>query len=472
MISTRRAVLLIAAALSLTSCKSCKKEKEKPVPVDVPPPPRVTTAIEIGTDIGSGRVLDVGAVEVSTATKWTRVVPLDKETAVLGGIVEGEACVITTETSGRSFSAACTKFDMPLATWSVGEEGVAVLTLARRQIPKTAPKQGTLPPVDTLSFLFAPPGQKLSAPAALLAPDPKAATPTVPRGTGMATVLGPSLASVVVELRPKVFAVAFSAGAGEAIPPPIDLPAGEEPAAAPYGRRPQLLTVKSNKLFVRPWPKPGEKLADPKPVERLGVTKALLDELSAGPECEVGSWSFKRVGQPPNKTFVLGVSPEKTTSFELPETSVATTKIACSADRVIVEAINPTDKLPSLVTCTLDGKCVPPDNRPFLKPWAEQHERRIDFTPTTRGVAAAQLLRSKVKWGLFASESADGGKLYGLERRFGEGQGNPEDGYDMGALFTMGDRTMLLMSAKVKGSPRRSWYVLASDDGGSTWVPP
>jgi hypothetical protein len=457
---------------ALAGCKGCGKNEDNQPPIGVPAPPRVATQQDIGTEIGNGRILDTGATDVSTSMKWSRIVPLTKEQAVIAGDVEGEACALATKDGGRSFFAYCTKIDMPLVTWSVGSDGTAVLSTARRQIPKNPPKEGTLPPVDTLTFYFAAPGQKLSAAAPLLAPDAKNQTPVVPRGTGMAAVLGPSLASVVVELRPKTYAVAFSAGAGEALPAPIELPKGEDPIAAPYGRAPQLLSVKGNKLVVRPWPRPGETVGEGKPIDRVGITKALVGELSAGPECESGGWSFKRVAQPPNKTFMLGVSPEATVFFELPATIVNTTGIACSAERVIVEAVNPADKQPSLVPCNLEGVCTPPQNRPFLKPWPEEHERKAAFVTTQKGVIAVQHLKTKVKWALVASESVDGGKLFSIERRFGGGDGNPENGYDMGALIGLGDRTLLLMSAKMTRTTRRSWYVLASDDHGVTWTPP
>ncbi|NUO52851.1 MAG: hypothetical protein HOV80_28740, partial [Polyangiaceae bacterium] len=157
---------------------------------------------------------------------------------------------------------------------------------------------------------------------------------------------------------------------------------------------------------------------------------------------------------------------------ELPETTVASSPVACSADRVVVEAINPTDKLPSLVVCTLEGVCMPPENRPFLKPWPEAHERKIAYASSAKGVVAVQELKTKIKWALYASESVDGGKLYNLERRFGGGEGNAQDGYQLGALMNLGTRELLLISARVKGTTRRSWYLLASDDAGLSWVPP
>jgi len=461
---------LLGVALLLSA--SCGGKKEKEPPVNPPSLPGNTTQLDIGTKVGNGRSVDVGGVDISTSVKWTRLLVLDKDKLVLAGDVGGEAYALVTNDRGKSWTGHATKAD-GLVSWSVGVDGTLVLATAKRQIPKKAPPTGRLPPIDTISFLFAAPGQaKLSTPFDLLRPDVtgKLETPTIPRGSGMPAVLGPALASVVVELKPKVFAVAFAPG--DPLPPVIELPKDEIPVNAPFGHPPMLLTLNQKQLLTRPWPKPGEKLADPKPIEKVGITKALVDELSDGPECEWGSWSFKRVAQPNNKTFILGVSPEKRVYFELPPTIVNTSPIACSSDRVLVEAINP-EKLPALVPCKIEtGECTPPDNRPFLKPWAEQHERKLFTALTQQGVIAAQQLRSQRKWAIYISESVDGGKLYNLQRPVGEGEGVPEDGYDVAALVGFGDRTLAILSAKINKTTRRSWYAMASDDGGSTWVLP
>jgi hypothetical protein len=145
--------------------------------------------------------------------------------------------------------------------------------------------------------------------------------------------------------------------------------------------------------------------------------------------------------------------------------------MGCTSDRVVVEAINP-EGLPALVTCSLTSGCIAPQNRPFLRPWSEPHDRKLSVAFTSKGVAASQSLRTKAKWGLYVSSSSDGGRLYDLERRVGYGEGNVVDGHELGVLLGMGDRTLLLMSAKIAKTTRRSWYVLASEDGGSLWSPP
>ncbi len=461
----------VAPAIALAFVVACSGKKKNEDPMDIPAPPNVATQKDIGTEIGNGRSLDTGAVDVPTTTKFTRLVALDKDKGVVAGEIAGDAVALTTNDGGRSFTAYATKTS-GMVTWSVGADGTVVLTSAVRQIPKKPLPKDQSPPIDTITFFFGPPGGKLSAPAPLLAPDEKQTTPTIPWGEGMPAVLGPSLASVVVELKPRVFAVAFGGAPGEALPTPIQLPNGEIPIHAPYGRPPQLLTFQNQKILVRPWPKPGEALAVPKPIDRVGTTKTLISELSTGPECEYFGWSYKRVAQGKDKVFLLGISPDKTVFFELPGSTLAQSPLACSADRVVVEALNPKDNLPSLVTCQLDGSCVPPENRPFLKPWPEQHDRKLGVAVVPKGIVAVQYQKTKVKWAMAASESNDGGKLYNLERRIGGADGYAEEGYDLGALIGMGDRALLFMTAKVTKTTRRSWYVLATDNAGLTWGPP
>jgi hypothetical protein len=107
-----------------------------------------------------------------------------------------------------------------------------------------------------------------------------------------------------------------------------------------------------------------------------------------------------------------------------------------------------------------------------LKPWPEQHDRELFTSLTTEGVIALQAVKTKSKWAVFVSESTDGGKLFNLQRPVGEGVGNPEDGYEVGSMFSLGDRTLLLLSAKISKTTRRSWYAIATDNGGSTWSYP
>lgn len=455
-----------------TSLFGCGDDGKKDAPINPISLPGNATSLDIGTKVGNGRVMETGSVNVPTAAKWTRVFPLDKSRLYLGGHVEGEAFALVTTDRGASWKALSARAD-GIVTWSVGADGTAVVAIAKREIPEKALPAGEVPPVDTLTFHFAPPDQaKMSAPVPLLLPDPetKEREPVVPRGDGTPAVLGPALASVVVELKPKVYAIAYAVP-GEQLPQPIELPKGEVPINAPFGHPPQLLTTKGKQLLVRPWPSPTDKLADPKPIEKLAITKTLEDDLSAGPECEWGGWSFKRVAQDKAGTFLLGVSPDRTVFFAMPPTIVNTDPIGCGPDKIVFEYID-SDKLPRIAVCSLDGTCVEPQNRPF-KPWPEQHTRELHVAPTTSGMIAIQQMRTRVKWTIDISESIDGGKNFNLQRPIGEGEGgNPEDGYDIGALVPMGDRSLIVLSAKVSKTTRRSWYAMASDDNGNTWIMP
>jgi hypothetical protein len=293
----------------------------------------------------------------------------------------------------------------------------------------------------------------------------------IPYGTAIPAVLGPALASFVIEVRPKQYALAFAVGPGDALPPPDLLPRNEQPVAAPYGRPAQMLAVVQNRLITRAWPRPGQALPNAKPVDRVAFTKTLVEELSQGPECEAGEWSFRRVSQPGNKTMLVGVSPQRTVVFELPPTVVHTSPMGCNANRVVVEAIHPTEKLPNLVACSLEGECIPPENRPFLKPWVEQHERTLAVAATPKGAIAFQGLVAPTRWGLYASQSNDGGKLFDLERKVGEGAGD-RGRMQAGPLVGLGERTLFFLTADVTGTTRRNWFVMATDDGGQTWTSP
>ncbi|NUP09948.1 MAG: hypothetical protein HOW73_28200 [Polyangiaceae bacterium] len=474
------AIILGVCAATGGGCSGCGNKDKDQAPINAVALPGNATPMDIGTKVGNGRVIETGQINVPTSTKWTRVYPASETRLVLGGNVEGEAYALITNDRGASWKAHSARAE-GITTWSVGTDGTVVLAIAKRETPAKALPAGQVPPIDTLTFLFAAPDQeKISTPVPLLAPaapESKEKNPTVPRGEGTPAVLGPALASVIVEMssgpgaRVKTYAIAYAPGPGEPLPQPIELPKGEVPINAPYGHPAQMLTTNGKQLLVRPWPGPNDKLADPKPVDKATLTKTIENDLSAGPECESGQWSFRRVPQDKGQTYLLGVSPERTVYFPLPPTIVNTDPIACNADKIVFEYID-NDKLPRIAHCTLDGGCIEPQNRPF-KPWAEQHTRELHLATTASGMIAVQQMRTKVKWTIDMSESSDAGKNFQLQRPVGEGEGgNPEDGYDVGALVGMGPRSLMVLSAKVSKSTRRSWYAMASDDGGNTWAMP
>ncbi|MBK8938093.1 MAG: hypothetical protein IPM79_10725 [Polyangiaceae bacterium] len=466
-------VSVVAGLTALSALASCGDKDKNQTPINAVALPGNASSLDIGTKVGNGRVIETGQLNVPTAVKWTRVFVLDKNRFFLGGHVETEAFALITSDRGATWKALSAPSD-GIANWSVGADGTMVLSVAKREIPKKPPPAGELPPIDTLKFLFAAPDQpKISTPVALLATstDPKERGPVVPRGEGIPAVLGPALVSVVVEMKPKTFVIAYAPGPGEDPLPTIDLPKGETPINAPYGHPPQLVTTNGKQLLVRPWPGPNDKLAEPKPIDKVTLTKTLEGDLSAGPECEWGGWSFRRVMQDKGQTFLLGISPDKTTYFPMPPSIVNTSPIGCSGDKILFEFID-NDKLPRVALCSIDGVCEQPQNRPF-KPWAEQHTRELHLAPTPSGMIALQQMRTKVRWTIDMSESLDGGKNFVLQRPVGEGEGgNPEDGYDVGALVSLGDRALFVLSAKVSKTTRRAWYAMASDDNGNTWIMP
>jgi hypothetical protein len=464
----------ITTSLLALSCH--KKEVAKP-DEQVPTTEGRATSRELLTKIGTARALqskDKEAGNPSTAVKWTFVAPLDADSAVVGGQLPGVGVAVRTEDGGRSWTTVHTE-DLDgasLITYSVGADKTLVISVARRQIPKKLVK-GDIPPIDRLSLYFQSPGEKISAESRIFAPSEKDEGPLIPKGLGNQAVLSKTLSSFAVQMPGKKFGIAYGVPPSESNLPPITpLPNGESPIYAAYGRPPVLLTVNGHDLLARAWPAPGEALATPKPIEHVAVTKDLVDQLSGGPECESRGWSFKRIGQDPDKTFLLGVSKDKQVVLELPPSMDATKPIACNGDRVTVEAKDPTqNNEPALVTCAFDAGCQIPQNHAFLRPWADKHDRAIALTTTTKGVVAVQTMENQQQWTYLLGTSREAGKIYDNPRTVGEGKGE-RGRLGIGALIGLGDRTLMLVSADVTGTQSRAWYLMASDDGGESWAPP
>jgi hypothetical protein len=463
-----------------SGCSSCGKPKELPKEPEHPASEGGATSHELLTKVGLARALATKSKDTmpSTSTHWPRVFPIDGQSAILGGEIENGAVALRTDDAGRTWTSLKVPIEPgSLLSYSVGADKTVVIAVAKRQIPKKKLPKDAVPPIDTLTLFFGPPDDtKLSAPSPIIAPLDKGQGPTIPKGVGAQAVLSKTLTSFPLEIQPKVFALAYGVPPGEELPPATPLPKTEAPVYGAFGRPPVLLTATTKGIVYRPWPQPKEALAPPKPVDRLLMTKTLVDELSQGPECEHGAWSFKRVAQPPNKTFVVAASREKVVTFELPQTVDNKIPMGCGDDYVVVEAMNPVDNLPTFVVCKIDGTCMPPDNRPFLKP-AFKGDRVVGITTYKTGIIAAQTLQSPTQWQFTLSRSDTLGKpealgkLYDPERLVLEGQGE-RGRLDYGALVGLGDKTLLLMSADVTGTTARQWFVMASDDGGQTWNPP
>ncbi|MFH1604036.1 MAG: sialidase family protein, partial [Pseudomonadota bacterium] len=234
---------------------------------------------------------------------------------------------------------------------------------------------------------------------------------------------------------------------------------------APYGRPPQLLSVAGSAIEMRPWPEPGDEVGPGSIIPGFTGSAGALEQLSAGPGCEAGPWSFQRVASSPNHAFVIGVSSSRALSFKLPAGNE--NRIGCGTGAIVVEVFDEKKKEPQLIRCTLDGKCAEPKSFPFAI-WPEEHERTILTAATDKGVVATMSARTGTRWGAYLATSVDGGKTFDLPRVIGEGQ--TDRGYfEIVALVNFTNRVLVLLSADVTGTRRRGWYVLASDDGGENW---
>ena len=92
--------------------------------------------------------------------------------------------------------------------------------------------------------------------------------------------------------------------------------------------------------------------------------------------------------------------------------------------------------------------------------------------PTTRGVVTAMQLNAGARWGAFVNYSLDGGNRFETMRELGKGQG--QSPMSIKALIAVGSRVLLLFTADTPNDKNsdRSYYVMATTDGGETWTPP
>ncbi len=466
------AALAWLATSALATGVGCRKDDPPPPPQEIPVNEGRATAQELLTTLGPAKGMESTAA--STSIKWSRVVG-DGDRVLLGGAIANEAVALVSDNAARNWKSL--KAPAPdLAAWSVGADGTVVLSLTRRAKPRNALRNGELAPIESLAVLFAAPGGDLETKIPLIEPPSVAAKgpappagPLVPLGDAIAAVVSPDAASFVIETAPRKPEVVFVPKTGTTLPPAIPVPNGERPIFAPYARPPVLLTVGPRGVLRRPWPKPGETLAKPEPIPNTTSSATIQAELSAGPECEAGAFSYRRVSQPGGKIFILGISPDKSVFFEVPASTIATSPIGCGGGRVVVEALDPRDSKAKLVACAENG-CVAPENIPF-RAWAEKHDRVLSVASTAKSVVALAGYYSPLRWGLYEGQSTDGGKLWDPQRTLGEGPGE-RGRYELGAVLPMGDRVLALIAADVTGTNRRSWFAIASTDGGVTWNVP
>jgi hypothetical protein len=229
-----------------------------------------------------------------------------------------------------------------------------------------------------------------------------------------------------------------------------------------------LLTVTGRTIQVRPWPQPGETLAVAARVPNFTAGSRTVSSLNADTRCDSDGWSFQHLPDARNRPHIVGISASRLLAFAVPENNDKA--FSCRSDSIVLKSADPKTGMPKLVRCTMDGKCSEPQSNAF-ELWTETHKRTVEAVPTDKGVVAIMTASAGARWGVYLAQSLDKGETFELPRVIGEGtteQGN----YVLGALISLPKRLLLLLSGEVAGGPRRSWFILASEDAGSTWGPP
>lgn len=465
--------LVTIAALMLLA-PSCKK-KQEPVD-DTPSPTRNSATLDVvNTDIGTGLALRVSLAPTSVV--WEQSIAIDDDRAVLLGREGDRVFALRTNDRGRTWSSVSTQ-TQPGARWGVGANGALALVTESGAAPNPGggPRGNRATPSsarisEAATFYASADDKSLDGPRPFLPDEGPLKGATLPPGLGRPTLLGSSMSLLVERAGAPTLAYLPFGGGGPVQAHPIERRGGIVPVA--YGRPPKLLTVGGGSVEVQDWPSAGQPLGVASPIPNYRPDGDAWTEFAGGPSCEAGAFSFKRLGR--SQPWLVGVSGERSLAFRLPASEVAT--IGCGPDAIVTETstIDPSDlekkrKVPQLVRCSLDGKCVEPLAPPFSI-WTEKHERRIWAVPTAKGLVAVMRARSGSRWGLYLGQSTEGGRTFELPRTIGEGADSRRL-LDFGALLRFQDRIVLLLSADVGTSGRRGWYALASDDQGNSWGPP
>jgi len=470
----------LAFSLSLVLAAGCSKKKEDPKPIAPPPPRGAASLDQFTTGLGVAKGLDASLAPPST--KFEHVIVLDEQRAILAGGVPGSVAItIMTTDAGKTWKALRADRDT-WSTYAFGVDGLFGLALgpketAQEAAPAAGKKGPKLPPFQ---FFFGSFGALSFGTATMVEqpPLPRRPDPKKPIPHPRLAILDKGMASLVVEPSPRKFVVRYVAPAGVEPPPELELPRQETFALAPVGRPPRLFSVKVRDVVARKWPLPGDKVVAPVEAEYVDLLKStptLLSELSQPSVCDAGTVSYHAITQPPTKQnsgkrYLLRVTPDDLKLVPMPAEALPDTRVGCTADKLVFEAVDADKQSIALLLCDLEGKCTTPE-RPVFKPWIEKHEREVVATPTGTGAAAVIRSQAGERWGLYYAQSTDGGKFYERARIIGEGTG-VRGRVDLGALLSFGKRTLLIVSADVTGTSRRGYYVLVSDDDGATWNPP
>lgn len=449
-----------------------KSKVEETPAIPAPPPPGAASRDELSTSLGQARGLDEGLAPSSV--KWTRVFVLDDKRALLTGSVVNETIGLLTDDAGKTWKSFRLERDL-WASWSVGLDGSIVVAAGSRDGAPTAKSAR----VESARVAFAAfDAEALNAPQPLFPTLKGPATGLLQVDTAIPALLSPDSAAMIVEEKARKLGVVYAGKPGAVALPPLKLPAGEKIVPVPYARPPLLLSIKGRDLLQRPFPAGGKPLDKPQKVAGPVASTALLGELENQPMCDTGAWSFQRVSVG-KKPYLFGISPDKVAYFPLPASTMPTTAVGCGANRIVIETVQAKTGVPAtwaeqpdvpvLVTCDLAGKCTSPKNAPF-RVWPGEHKREIALAATEDGTLGVMTTRAGQRWGLYLAQSLSG-TMFERQRVIGEGT-TDRGRIELGALISFGKRAVLLISAGVTGTSRRGWFVLVSDDGGTSWNPP
>jgi uncharacterized membrane protein len=466
-------VLVVIGLLVWLGLLWAKPRAEAVPPLPPPPPPGQASRDELSTTLGQAKGLDEGLAP--TSVRWSRVFVLDDKRAVLTGNVVNETVALLTEDAGTTWKSFRGEHDA-WSSWTVGLDGAVVLAQGSRDgapTPQSARVEATRVAFGTVD------GAAIGAPTPLF-PTPKGPiTGLVQTVSAVPAVLGLDHVAMIVEEAPRKAALVYGGKPGAEAVPPVKLPSAEKFVPVPYGRAPMMLSIKGRDLLQRAFPAAGKPLDKPQKVPNFSAAPTLLADLSAQPLCDTGVWSFQRIQAGAKKVALFGGSPTRILSFPLPDATVPTTSIGCGARHVVIEAVQAKTGAPALwaeqpdvpilVTCDLAGKCTSPKNAPF-RMWPGPQKREIASASTTGGTIGVMSVRAGDRWGVYLAQSPDG-ITFERPKVIGEGTGD-RGRIELGAVFSLGKRAVLLISADVTGTSRRGWFVIVSDDGGLTWNPP
>ncbi|MSP24933.1 MAG: hypothetical protein EXR75_07145 [Myxococcales bacterium] len=466
---------LFAGLFAALTIVGCGKKDQAPEKSALPKSLGAASADFLATSIGNGMGLRVDLA--ATSTVWERIVVDDEQGAVLLGRDGTEAVALRTRDLGRTWTSMRVAAK-EWSAWGLGTDGsLAFMTGAREKQPKAPPAAKFAPPrrapvLDAELWTADPGDLALSGPRPFFPDQATLKDVRLPSGYGQpARVEGGGIA-LLLDLKA---APLIASAIGEAAPigTPIDKTLRERFVPVPYGRPAQLVSVAASAVRVRPWPRPADVLGPSSVIPGANADANTWAQLAAGPQCEWGGWSVVRLAGPVPR--LVGIAGERALAMPLPASD--SDGLGCGPNAVVTEiaVVDPSDpqkkrRIPQLVRCGFDGKCSVPQSLPFVV-WPEPHERSIKAVPTASGLVALMHARAGERWGLYLGQSTDGGATFELARAIGEGKSD-RGHIDVGAVVRFQSRVLLLLSADVTGTSRRGWYVLASDNDGTSWGPP